>query len=331
MTDDLERRMREAFDGAHLPAELAERTLARIEAERAVQTAQAEPASQAEHATRMEHMARVERATPAVQAEPASQAERAAQAEPAMRAGRAARAEHPARTERRPARPLTRRAAIALAACLALAAVGVGGYAWAQAPCAYVAIDVNPSIELGINRLGNVASVRAYNEDGERLLQVLDLDGLAYADAMAALEERLRGYLDDGATVEMTVVCDDERQAAELEQVGVGCLGASGSGSVHCSHASSEEHHAAESAGMGLGKYRLYLELVDAGVNISPKEASAMTMRELRALLEDAGSASAGGSGSDAGQASGRAGGHGNGSRDEHGREGGHGGGHGGD
>lgn len=322
MTDDLERRMREAFDGAHLPAGLAERTLARIEAERA---AQAEPASQAERAVRMEHMARAERATPAMQVE------RAAQAEPAMRAGRAARAEHPARTERRPARPLTRRAAIALAACLALAAVGVGGYAWAQAPCAYVAIDVNPSIELGINRLGNVASVRAYNEDGERLLQALDLDGLAYADAMAALEERLRGYLDDGATVEMTVVCDDERQAAELEQVGVGCLSASGSGSVHCSHASSEEHHAAESAGMGLGKYRLYLELVDAGVNISPEEASAMTMRELRALLEDTGSASAGDSGSDAGQASGRAGGHGNGSRDEHGREGGHGGGHGGD
>ncbi len=282
-------------------------------------TAQADPESQAEHATRMEHMGRVERATPAMQVE------RAAQAEPAIRAGRAAR------TERRPARPLTRLAAIALAACLALAAVGVGGYAWAQAPCAYVAIDVNPSIELGINRLGNVASVRAYNEDGERLLQVLDLDGLAYADAMAALEERLRGYLDDGATVEMTVVCDDERQAAELEQVGVGCLGASGSGSVHCSHASSEEHHAAESAGMGLGKYRLYLELVDAGVNISPEEASAMTMRELRALLEDAGSASAGGSGSDAGQTSGRAGGHGNGSRNEHGREGGHGGGHGGD
>lgn len=322
MTDDLERRMREAFDGAHLPAGLAERTLARIEAERA---AQAEPASQAERAVRMEHMARAERATPAMQVE------RAAQAEPAMQAGRAARAEHPARTERRPARPLTRRAAIALAACLAFAAVGVGGYAWAQAPCAYVAIDVNPSIELGINRLGNVASVRAYNEDGERLLQALDLDGLAYADAMAALEERLRGYLDDGATVEMTVVCDDERQAAELEQVGVGCLSASGSGSVHCSHASSEEHHAAESAGMGLGKYRLYLELVDAGVNISPEEASAMTMRELRALLEDAGSASAGGSGSDAGQTSGRAGGHGNGSRDEHGREGGHGGGHGGD
>lgn len=319
MTDDLERRMREAFDGAHLPAGLAERTLARIEAERAVQMAQAEPASQAEHATRMEHMARVERATPAMQVE------RAAQAEPAIRAGRAAR------TELRPARPLTRRAAIALAACLALAAVGVGGYAWAQAPYAYVAIDVNPSIELGINRLGNVASVRTYNEDGERLLQALDLDGLAYADAMAALEERLRGYLDDGATVEMTVVCDDERQAAELEQVGVGCLSASGSGSVHCSHASSEEHHAAESAGMGLGKYRLYLELVDAGVNISPEEASAMTMRELRALLEDAGSASAGGSGSDAGQTSGRAGGHGNGSRDEHGREGGHGGGHGGD
>ena len=45
-----------------------------------------------------------------------------------------------------------RRAAAALAACLALAFAGFGGFAYAQ-PTTYVGIDINPSIELGVNQM----------------------------------------------------------------------------------------------------------------------------------------------------------------------------------
>mgnify|MGYP000394055657 FL=1 len=46
------------------------------------------------------------------------------------------------------------RAKIALAACAVLIALGIGGGAYVyQTPVAYVGIDINPSIELGVNYL----------------------------------------------------------------------------------------------------------------------------------------------------------------------------------
>lgn len=51
------------------------------------------------------------------------------------------------------------RAKIALAACAVLIALGIGGGAYVyQTPVAYVGIDINPSIELGVNYFDRVVS-----------------------------------------------------------------------------------------------------------------------------------------------------------------------------
>lgn len=250
MTDKLEQRLHGAFDRTHMPAGLAESTLARIEAER--QTNAATEAADSPPPTATSSFAAID--------------------------GKATR-----RTvHRRRRAPLV----AALAACLALVALGIGGVAWASQPYAYVAIDVNPSIELGINRFDRVASTRAYNDDGARVLEAADVQGETYEQAMISIEQALQDYLDDTSAIEVTIVCDDRQAADQLEDVGVRCLGTSGTGQVHCSHASEEEHHAAASAGIGIGKYRVWQQLVDAGVSISTDEASAMTMRELLDLAE---------------------------------------------
>ena len=67
-----------------------------------------------------------------------------------------------------------RRAAAALAACLALAFAGFGGFAYAQ-PTTYVGIDINPSIELGVNRFGIVVRAEALNGDGDVYKRQLEL------------------------------------------------------------------------------------------------------------------------------------------------------------
>lgn len=250
MTDKLEQRMHGAFDRAHMPAGLAERTLARIETEREAEAVD----------------------TPAAGPSPTASASLTViEGKPSHRA---------ARKHRR--LPLV----AALAACLVLVALGIGGVAWASQPYAYVAIDVNPSIELGINRFDRVASTRAYNDDGAQVLVAADVQGKTYEQAMTSIEQALQDYLDDTSAIEVTIICDDRRAANRLEDVGTRCLGASGAGQVHCSHASEEEHHAAASAGIGVGKYRVWQELVDAGIDISADEASSMTMRELLDLAE---------------------------------------------
>ena len=251
MTDKLEQRMHEAFDRIHVPAGLAERTLARIEVERQAEAADGtagKPSSVAK--------------------EPLSVVDGGL-----GRRGGLIRRRGPL--------------VAVLAACLVLAALGIGGAAWAWQPYAYVAIDVNPSLELGINRFDRVSSTRSFNDDGAQVLEAADVDGQPYEQAMAAIEDALQKYLDDASAIEITIVCDDDAAASQLEDVGTRCLDASGAGQVHCSHASEADHHAAADADMGVGKYRVYQELVDAGVDISADEAQDMTMRELLDLAAE--------------------------------------------
>ena len=187
----------------------------------------------------------------------------------------------PQKAPRRAARRRLRRRALALAACLVLAALGIGGFIWAWQPTAYVAIDINPSLELGINRLDRVASARAYNADGEAVLAETALVGKTYEEALDALDGALDSYRTDDAVLALTIVCDDQARAATLESVGRRCLEHESGGSVRCAHASEEEHYEAAAAGLGLGKYRAWRALVAAGDDLSREDASALTMREL--------------------------------------------------
>ncbi|MEW5935962.1 MAG: anti-sigma factor domain-containing protein, partial [Bacillota bacterium] len=71
------------------------------------------------------------------------------------------------------------RPAVALACVLVLLLAGSGlayRHWWALGPVvAYVSVDINPSLELGVDARERVCSARAFNPDGERLLA-----GLAY-------------------------------------------------------------------------------------------------------------------------------------------------------
>lgn len=108
---------------------------------------------------------------------------------------------------------------------LAVILVGGGGgsaYAYYQTPQSYVSIDINPSVELGVNAFDKVVDVQAYNTDGEQVLESVDVEGDNVTEAVneivAAAEEN--GYvLADGSTVvSVTAETDDEELATELEE-----------------------------------------------------------------------------------------------------------------
>ena len=53
------------------------------------------------------------------------------------------------------------------AAAVCSLAVFIGGGSWLFfTPTAFISVDVNPSLELGINRFDRIVSVTGYNEDG---------------------------------------------------------------------------------------------------------------------------------------------------------------------
>lgn len=90
----------------------------------------------------------------------------------------------PVKTKPRSRRFLT--AAAAIAACLCFVVTG-GGYHYYYAQAALISVDVNPSIELTVNRLDRVTSSSALNEDGEALLSGIRLTGMECGEAVKEL------------------------------------------------------------------------------------------------------------------------------------------------
>lgn len=171
----------------------------------------------------------------------------------------------------------------AIAACLALVACLIGGVADFLRPVAYVGIDVNPSVELTLNRFDIVVETRALNDDGQRALDEASCMWRAFDDAARDLDVAMRAIADEGAVVEVSIDCDNEDRYAAIAAQSNDYFGCNGE--AHCERTNAEERQAAHDSGMGVAKYRAYQELQEAGVDISAEECASMSMRELRDLL----------------------------------------------
>lgn len=85
--------------------------------------------------------------------------------------------------------------AATVAALIALIVVPAGAY---LTPYSYVSLDVNPSVEYTLNIFERVLTVKAVNDDGERILKEIDLDNLKNKDIEVAVQEVLNGIIEAG-------------------------------------------------------------------------------------------------------------------------------------
>lgn len=187
------------------------------------------------------------------------------------------------RLYRRPARRLR---PAPLLACLALLAVALAGGRFYYTPRLTVSIDVNPSLELGINGLNRVISVEGFNSDGEAWAETLDLK---YKDSIAALEEilasdELAEYLSADELVSIAVVSGGEEAGEKLlafleEET-------AGQENIYCCSASYQEVAPAHELGLSYGKYRACLALQSLDPELDLNEICHMTMRQIQDMTE---------------------------------------------
>lgn len=110
------------------------------------------------------------------------------------------------------------------AACIAavLCAVPIGAYAYYKTPASYISVDINPSVELGINAFGKVVSVKAYNADGETVitgLSLLNTDTISAVNLIVTSASQNGFIHDDGSTfIAVTAETNNEALAEELEE-----------------------------------------------------------------------------------------------------------------
>lgn len=172
------------------------------------------------------------------------------------------------------------------AACACMLLVLFGGRWLYFTPTATISIDINPSIELSINRFDQVISVNGFNEDGRELSNALDIRYKNYAEAVEEIvnDDSILSLLSGDEIMTITVIGSDGQQSAKLLS-GVELCTAEQSNTYYY-FARREEVAAAHETGLSCGKYRAFLELQLLDPDITPETVQGMTMREIRELTE---------------------------------------------
>lgn len=173
---------------------------------------------------------------------------------------------------------------VSVTACLLF--LLAGGYWFYFIPTASISIDINPSVELGINRFDKVVSVHAYNHDGQELADSLSIKFMDYVEAVNKIleNEKITALLLDNEIMTIAVIGPDGKQCKRILSQVESCT--SGRGRAYCYFAHSEEVRKAHEMGMSYGRYQAFLELQELDPDITPEEIQGMTMREIRDLIQ---------------------------------------------
>ncbi len=184
----------------------------------------------------------------------------------------------------------------ALLSITVLALVALGGFNIYNNPVAYVSMDINPSVELGLNFMNRVVSVEGINEDGKGLLTETKLRNMTADEAVQVLvqEANKKGYInDDGSSVvAITALADNEQDAEQLQdrikdrvkeminEKNMECV-------VYADHANLELRNEAENYDISPGKYRLIQMLQELDVNIEVNEYKEATVKEIMLKIHE--------------------------------------------
>lgn len=179
------------------------------------------------------------------------------------------------------------RYAVSMICAVLVFVAGAAGYSWIRMPVSYVSIDVNPSIELGLNRLDRVVSTRAYNAEGEAILDEVSLKWKKYTDALHEVMEceGMRAYLTDEEEPVLAVATDQNR-GKELE---IGVRRCAGHMGQHCQNVCVDMDLAslAHQSDLSVGKYYAYLQLSEYDSSVTVDECRQMSMAEIRERISE--------------------------------------------
>lgn len=187
-----------------------------------------------------------------------------------------------------------------LAACLFLAAVVGLWYPLRPAVAYWVSLDLNPSLELGVNGRGQVIKVVAFDAAAEELLAGQKLKG---QDAQQAVVDLLRraaamGFLAEAEAVVVLTVAGGEKDLAgeetKLRQAVEATLAQlAPTSQVVATTLDPAAHAAARQLGLSAGRYAIWQALKQSGISLAPSELKAKNLgqiarenkKDLRALL----------------------------------------------
>ena len=172
-----------------------------------------------------------------------------------------------------------------ISAAVCLLSFMIGGHWRYFTPTARISIDVNPSIELEINRFDKVVSVDAYNDDGRELADSLEIRFMGYKEAVNQIleNETVTALLSDNEVLTITVIESKGEQSVRILSNIESSVARHQN--TYCYSADLEEVAPAHGHGLSCGKYRAYLEVQKLYPEVTTEQIQGMTMGEIQELM----------------------------------------------
>ena len=153
---------------------------------------------------------------------------------------------------------------LSLAACLFLivGTMSISAYSYYQRPVNYLDIDINPSLELGINRLERVVEVNYFNKDAENLVDEDALRGCKPEEAVSLVLDAAKssGYISQGEVSIVSLAAigsKEETSYSILEKCAAAIKSDYEDVAVYSSTVSSDFKKEADMASISAGKLKL--------------------------------------------------------------------------
>lgn len=183
--------------------------------------------------------------------------------------------------------------ACCIAAALVILAVGVfAANGIISKPVTVISLDVNPSIELKLRGSGRVAQAKALNDDAQKLLEGMELEGTDKNTAVNAIIGSMvrAGYLNSLSNSVLVTVEGKNASGVEKEIMEIinGILAQSINGGAVVGQKLTKSGEAALLAqrhGISEGKAQLVLEVARLNPMLVPDELAKLSINELNVLL----------------------------------------------
>lgn len=169
------------------------------------------------------------------------------------------------------------------------------------AVAAYVSLEVNPAVELALDRENTVVGIRSLDEGGQDLVSGLDLKGLPVEKAVDRIiaEALNRNFIkdpDDSAVVVTVTPAGDyntttvERLVKDSAETSLRVHGVSAR--IMMGSASLDIREKAENAGISTGRFMLFQDAAKKGFNVGPQDFKGKSIpkieREQKIKVKDA-------------------------------------------
>lgn len=181
------------------------------------------------------------------------------------------------------------RRGMALATSFALMlCIGVTGWQSYFTEAFALTVDVNPSIEMSVNRFDRVISTKGFNSEGEEVISSVDVKYMNYADAIDSVleEEKKQGYLEDDGEVLVAVVAPKKEKAVQVKET-IDTAQAAKPQNVVVVQPKKAAVKEAQKHDMSAGKYQAYLDIQEVSPEVTVDEVKEMPVKEIATIMKN--------------------------------------------